>query len=321
MAFINGTDSSSSLAFYFSNSNCSSSGVSLLSCVDPSYVAAFVIAVISCLLGIPTNILMIVKLSQHLRGSSMTKRLIFNLALSDLLSLFCLLSAGLLFVKGPALTHGLCQLFFYVFLFCITSSSNILVLISIQRYYQILHHAKWEKVTRAWQRVLLFTVWMLGALLPLPLALSLTEGKMGAQSLDRLPCRSKVIPPLAEVVYIVILSAGQLVLLFFYVRLFKGVKNVKLSDKQKRKMNNFFSRILAVALVDFLPLLARIVAVAAHFTDSKMLSLVSKNLTVIEVLYFLNHCLNPLLFFFASRHQLRDGKKRKLYLMALNEIT
>ncbi|MEQ2258952.1 hypothetical protein XENORESO_004900 [Xenotaenia resolanae] len=161
---------------------------------------------------------------------------------------------------------------------------------------------------------------MLGGLLPLPLVLSLTDGKMGDEPSNRLSCRNKLITPQAEVVYMVIIISCQLVVLFFYVQLVRGVKKVQKSNEKKQKINKLFSRILAVSLIDFLPLFARIVAIAAHSTGSKMLSDVSKNLTFIECFYFLNHCLNPLLYFFASRHQLRDrGKKRKIFLMALNE--
>ncbi|XP_043964582.1 C-X-C chemokine receptor type 5-like [Gambusia affinis] len=306
--------------FSFSNANCSTSVMPLLSCTHPSYVAAGAIAVLSCLLGIPTNILTIVKLSSHLRGSSMTKRLIFNLALSDLLSLLCLVIAGAVFATGPHLTHGLCQLFFFVVLFCITSSSNILLLISVQRYYQILHHAKWEKVRRAWQRVLLSAVWGLGALLPLPLVFSLTEKTSGDAASNKTSCWNKMIKPQAEVVHVAIVMSAQLVVLVFYVKLVRGIRKVQMSDKKKQKINRLFTRILAVSLIDFLPLFARVVAIAAHFTHSKTLSDVSRSLTSIEYLYFLNHCLNPLLYFFASRHQLRDReKKRKLFLMALND--
>ncbi|XP_008399193.1 C-X-C chemokine receptor type 5-like [Poecilia reticulata] len=301
----------------FSNANHSTSGTSLFFS-HPSYVAAAVIAVLSCLLGIPTNVLVIVKLSSHLRGSSMTKRLIFNLALSDLLSLFCLVIAGAVFATGPHLAHGLCQLFFFIFLFCITSSSNILMLISVQRYYQILHHAKWQKVARAWQRVLLCGVWILGALLPLPPVLSLTD--KNSEDADKTSCRNKMITPQAEVVYVAVAISAQLVVLVFYLKLVRGVRKVQMSDRKKQKINRLFTRILAVSLIDFLPLFARLVAVAAHFKCSNTLSQVSRNLTSIECLYFLNHCLNPLLYFFASRHQLRDReKKRKLFLMALND--
>ncbi|XP_038130662.1 apelin receptor B-like [Cyprinodon tularosa] len=316
MASVPGINTSSSVAFY---TNCSSSSTFLLSCVHPAYIAAAVIATLSCLLGIPTNLLIIVKLSSRLRGTSMTKRLFFNLALSDLLSLFCVLVAGVIFATGPHLPHKLCQFFFYVFLFCVTSSSNILLLISIQRYYKILHHSKWGKLTRTWQRVLLSSVWMLGALLSLPPALLLNEKNKGDMPSNS-SCRNKEIHPTAELVYIAILMSGQLVLLFFYIKLVRGVKNIKMSDKLKQKINRLFSRILAVSLVDFLPLIARLVAVAAHITHLEMLYDINKYLTCLECIYFLNHCMNPLLFFFASRHQLGNReKKRKLFLMALNE--
>lgn len=175
-------------------------------------------------------------------------------------------------------------------------------------------------MTRKWQRVLLFTVWTLGALLSLPLVLSLTERVVEEKECKRRSCRNKQIPPVAELIYIVTSISSQLVVLVFYIKLVKGVKNVQMSDKKKQKINRLFSRILAVSLIYFLPLFARLVAVAAHFTGSKMLSDFNIYVTPIEYLYFLNHCLNPLLFFFSSRHQLRDrNKKRRLFLMALND--
>ncbi len=131
------TVNGSSDFFNSSISNCSFSGTPLTSCLRPWYIAAGVVLAVSCLLGIPANITVIVKLSRHLRGSSISQRLFFNLAVSDLFCLLCSPVGMVVFFIAPHLTHGMCQLLFYFFIFCITSDLNILVLISIQRYYQV----------------------------------------------------------------------------------------------------------------------------------------------------------------------------------------
>lgn len=113
--------------------NCTFSGKPLTSW----YIVAGVVTTVSCLLGIPANITIIVQLSRHLRGSSMTQRLFFYLAMSDLLCLICLPFGMYIFFNGTCLADGMNQFLLYYFIFCITTDLNILVLISIQRYYQV----------------------------------------------------------------------------------------------------------------------------------------------------------------------------------------
>ena len=135
MMTVDGSSNTSSSIF----NNCSYSGPPLTSCLWPWYVVAGVIVAVSFLLGIPANIAVIVKLSRHLHGSSISQRLFFSLAVSDVLCLLCLPVGVVVFINGPSLSHAVCQLLFYSFFFCITSDVNILVLISIQRYYQVGH--------------------------------------------------------------------------------------------------------------------------------------------------------------------------------------
>lgn len=107
------------------------------SCLDPWYIAAGVVILLSSILGILANISVTVKLIQNLRGSSMSQHLIFNLALSDLLCLLILVVGSIVFWTGLHLNHSICQLLVYLLFFCNTTNLNIPVLISIQRYYQV----------------------------------------------------------------------------------------------------------------------------------------------------------------------------------------
>lgn len=112
--------------------NCTVSGTPLT-----SYVLAGVVAAASCLLGVPANVAIIAQLGRRVRGSSVTQRLFFSLALSDLLCLLCLPLGMYVFYSGTCLTDGLGECLLYYFVFCTTTDLNILVLISIQRYYQV----------------------------------------------------------------------------------------------------------------------------------------------------------------------------------------
>ncbi|XP_037616686.1 C5a anaphylatoxin chemotactic receptor 1-like [Sebastes umbrosus] len=313
-------NASCSLFFNSSINNRSSSGTPLTSSLHPWYIIAGVITAVSCLLGIPANIAVIVKLSRHLHGSSISQRLFFNLAVSDLLCLLCLPVGVVIFFYSPHLTHGVCQLLFYFFFFCITSGLNILVLISIQRYYQVLHPNKWARLGRIWQRFLLFTVWMLGALVALPVVFLLEEKAEDEWTYGH-SCRNQRITPVLEAFYILFIVSSHLVVLSFYLLLVRGVKRTQMPNKKQPRVTELFIRILAVSLVvGFFPLVLRMLYVAALFTASNKLLQVSKMLTFVECFYFFNHCLNPFLYFFASRHHRGESNtKRKCLLMPLND--
>ncbi|KAM8740193.1 urotensin-2 receptor-like [Acanthopagrus schlegelii] len=329
MMTVDGSSNTSSSIF----NNCSYSGPPLTSCLWPWYVVAGVIVAVSFLLGIPANIAVIVKLSRHLHGSSISQRLFFSLAVSDVLCLLCLPVGVVVFINGLSLSHAVCQLLFYFFFFCITSDVNILVLISIQRYYQIkiksflflicqvLHPKKWEKLGRIWQRLLLFTVWMLAALVALPVVFFLTEVKNEDDLTDSRSCKNQRITPVLEAVYISFIVFCHLLLFCFYLLLVRGVHRTQMAKKKKPRVTKLFIRIIAASLVvGFFPLVLRVVYVTALFTESAKLLHVSQMLTFVECFYFFSHFLNPFLYFFVSRHPgCERNSARKSLLMPLND--
>ncbi|XP_044199243.1 G-protein coupled receptor 183-like [Thunnus albacares] len=306
--------------FCNSSTNCSNStsGIPSTSDLYPWYTVAGVIIAVSCLLGVPANIAIIVKLCHRLHGSSISQRLFFSLAVSDLLCLLCLPVAVVIFYNGPHLTHEVCQLLIYFFFFCMTSDLNILVLISIQRYYQVLHPKKWDELRRRWQRVILSSVWLLGALVALPVVFSLIDAKTVTEQNDGRSCKNQRITPVLEAVYILFIVFSHLVLLTFYLLLVRGLKNNQMPNKKdpSGRFTKLFIRIIAVSLVvALLPLILRVLYVAALFTASDDLMLISRKLTFVECFYFFGHCLNPFLYFFSSRHQKRDSDmKRKTFI-------
>lgn len=75
-------------------------------------------------------------------------------------------------------------------------------------------------------------------------------------------------------------------------------------DMKNFRVNQVFIKIIAISLiVGVLPLTLRVLYVTARLTGSEQLLKLSKKFTFVECFYFFNHCLNPFLYFFASRHQ------------------
>ncbi|XP_047431922.1 G-protein coupled receptor 183-like [Mugil cephalus] len=287
-------------------------------------IIAYAVIGFCCVSGIPANIAVIVKLSRHLRGSSISQRLFFHLALSDLLCLLCL-PVGMVILYRPRLpiylTGEVCQLVFYVFVFCINTSLNILVLISIQRYYQVIHPQKWEKVNRTWQRILLSSVWILGGLMALPVLFFLTKVNSNEGNQNDNHCENQRVSPVLEAIYIGFVVFSHLVLLSCYLMLVKGVHRKKMSVKKKPRVTRLFIRILFASLiVGFLPLILRVFYVFASLTESEHLLCLSRKLTFVECFYFLIYCMNPFLYFFSSRHQRRESfRQKKRFLMPLDD--
>ncbi|XP_055367504.1 C5a anaphylatoxin chemotactic receptor 1-like isoform X2 [Betta splendens] len=246
--------------------NCTISGAPLASYLQPWSILAGVVIAGSCLLGVPANFTIIAQLGRHLRGSSMTQRLFFNLALSDLLCLLCLPIGMYVFYSGTCLMDGLNRCLFYCFIFCVTTDLNILVLISIQRYYQVLHPEKWVKVDRMWQRILLFSVWMLGAFVALP-AVFMTRNEARTEKTGGPICNNLGIKPELEAAYISFVVFSYLVLFSFYLLLVKGVKRTQMPNKKQPRATKIFIRIIAVYLVTgFFPVFLRTFYVVALFT-------------------------------------------------------
>lgn len=187
---------------------------------------------------------------------------------------------------------------------------------------QILHPQKWYKLRRRWQRLLLSSVWLLGAIIALPVVFSLIDVKTAEEQYDGRSCKNQRIAPALEAVYILFIVCCHIGLLSLYMLVVKGVKKTEIPDKKQSsvRINQLFIRIIAASLVvNVLPLILRVLYVIALFTKSQTLLLFSKKLTFVECFYFFTHCLNPFLYFFASQPEKRENNsKKKIYFMSLS---
>lgn len=155
----------------------------------------------------------------------------------------------------------------------------------------------------------------------LPVVFFLKEVKSKDRQTESRSCRNQRVTPQLEAVYISFIACSHLILWSFYLLLVRGVKRTQMPNKKKPRVTQLFIRIIAVFLaVGFFPLVLRMLYVAASLIGSDKLLHVSKTLTFVECFYFFNHCLNPFLYFFASRHHRSEScSKRRSLLMPLND--
>lgn len=166
---------------------------------------------------------------------------------------------------------------------------------------QVLHPRKWANLGKRWQRFLLFTAWMLGALLALPVVFSLIKVKTEDKCTDGYSCNNRMITPALQIVYVLFIVFSQIVLLSFYLLLVRRVSQTQMPDRKPLRSTKIIITIIVVSLVVcFIPLILRVVHVSVFFTADKVHH-ISKILTFAECFYFFKHCLNPFLYFFASR--------------------
>ncbi|CAI5635912.1 delta-type opioid receptor-like [Oreochromis niloticus] len=285
------------------------------SCLDRWYIAAGVVILLSSILGILANINVTWKLIQNLHGSSMSQHHIFNLALSDLLCLLILLVGSIVFWTGLHLNHSICQLLIYLLFFCNTTNLNVLVLISIQKYYQILRREKWIKVTPTQQKIFLSSVWLLGALLGI---FFLSEVKIKGKWTDKGSCENFSFSPVQECIYIAFTVISHVVSLACYSLLVRGMNRIQISDKKKLRITKLFLRIIAGSLVfAVIALIFRTAYVTVRLAAPEKLLYISKMFIFMECFYFFKHSLNPLLYYFASLHESTDKEIR--FFMSLDD--
>ncbi|KAG7318253.1 hypothetical protein KOW79_018008 [Hemibagrus wyckioides] len=123
--------------------------VSAENMIASSVLAVFVI------LGVPGNIAVMVRLAGWLKRGSFTPRLMLSLAVSDLLTLISLPVWIWALLRGWIFGLVLCKLLSYVVYLNLYCSILCVMLMSMQRYMQVLHPEKWNKLGIKEKKILL----------------------------------------------------------------------------------------------------------------------------------------------------------------------
>ncbi|XP_027018729.2 leukotriene B4 receptor 1-like [Tachysurus fulvidraco] len=203
-----------------------SSNSSLIAPVSTENRIASGVLAVCFILGVPGNIAVMVRLSGWLKRGSFTPRLMLSLAISDLLTLISLPIWIWDFLHGWVFGLVLCKLLSYMVYLSLYCSILCVVLMSMQRYIQVLHPEKWKKLGKKGKKILLSGMWMLSAVLS---SYALVQRNLSLDREGRLQCRLSYrydVERVATLIWEMIIFVASFTLVsYFYFHLYRGVNN------------------------------------------------------------------------------------------------
>ncbi|XP_027018559.1 C-X-C chemokine receptor type 2-like [Tachysurus fulvidraco] len=279
-----------------------SSNSSLTTPVSTVNLISSSVLAVCFILGVPGNIAVMVHLSGWLKRGSFTPRLMLSLAISDLFTLISLP------VWIWALLHGwvfglvLCKLLSYILYLNLYCSVLCVVLMSMQRYIQVLHPEKWKKLGRNGKKILLSAMWMLSAVFSCYALVVRNESRDREKLLQcRLNYQNKVERVATLIWEIIILVASSTIVSYFYFHLYRGVNNSAFFSSNS--FTKVVTRIVVCSFIIWFPVqISNIVIIFATLTgNDSLLSSAESGDNVTSALVFINSCVNPFLYAFSAR--------------------
>ncbi|XP_060739477.1 leukotriene B4 receptor 1-like [Tachysurus vachellii] len=254
------------------------------------------------ILGVTGNIAVMVRLSGWLKRGSFTPRLMLSLAISDLFTLISLPVWIWAVLHEWVFDLVVCNLLSYMIYLSFYCSVLCMILMSMQRYIQVLHPEKWKKLGRKGKKILLSGMWMLSAVLSCyALILSNISLDRGGRLQCTLRYRNKAERVLTLFWEIIIFVASFTIVSYFYFQLYRGVNNSAFFSSNS--LTKLVTRIVVCFFILWIPnQISDIVIIFAALTgnDGLLISVVSVE-NVTTSLVFINSCLNPFLYAFSAR--------------------
>ncbi|XP_034155037.2 leukotriene B4 receptor 1-like [Pangasianodon hypophthalmus] len=287
-----------------------SSNCSLSTPVSAEYLIGSSVLSVCFILGVPGNIAVVVYLSGQLKRGSFTPRLMLSLAVSDLLTLLSLPMWIWALLHGWVFGLVLCKLLSYLVYLSLYCSMLCVILMSVQRYMQVLHPQKWNKLGRKGKKIPVSGIWMLSGVLSSYALVQRTP------SLDReghLQCSlryrndvERVATLIWEIILFVVLFPT---LTYFYFHLYRGVNNSAFFSSQS--LTKLVTRIVACFFIFWIPLqISNVMVVTAVLLgNDSLLRFAESGDNIAAALTFINSCVNPFLYAFSARalRQHTDG--------------
>ncbi|XP_037607454.1 leukotriene B4 receptor 1-like [Sebastes umbrosus] len=261
------------------------------------------------LLGVPGNIAVIILRPNWQHLSTLSQRLMLNLAISDLL---CLLTLPLLiYTLLYSWTLGLvtCKILVYLIYCSVYSSLLTVTALSVQRYLLVVHPQRcFNQVGR---RRLLVLLWLVAMILSIP---TLVVRQLTTYQ-NWTTCKPHYSSPTQQMSVLLAESLTGFVLFIVVVFAYSGLHR---KVNQAAFFNNpqttrLVTSIIVVVFVLWLPYhITNVLAVAAiSLTNDSLLKFCVDIWNIVEALIFVNSCLNPLLYAFASRNMCTVCRKRE----------
>ncbi|KAM9446911.1 leukotriene B4 receptor 1-like [Clarias gariepinus] len=278
------------------------SNSSLTTPVSAEYLIRGSVMAVFFILGVPANIMVIIRLTGWLKEGSFTPRLMLSLAISDLLTLLSLPVWIWAYLHGWAFGVVLCKLLSYFVYFCVYCSTLCVVLMSVQRYIQVLHPDKWNKLGRKGKIILLSAIWILSGIFS---CYGLVQRIVSKDERGQLQCSLHYrndVERVGTLIWEIILFLLMFpTLTYFYFHLYRGVNNTAFFSS--RSLTKLVTRIVACFFIFWIPLqISNIVIVTAVLLrNESLLQSVESAGKIMAALTFINSCVNPFLYAFSAR--------------------
>ncbi|XP_071764553.1 leukotriene B4 receptor 1-like [Centroberyx gerrardi] len=253
------------------------------------------------LLGVPGNIAVIVFLGRNRQQlSSLSCSLMLNLAVSDLL---CLITLPLwIYALLYKWTLGLvaCKVLTYLLYCSVCSSFLTVTALSIQRYLQVVYMQM--QLDLAGQRGILVLLWMVGMILSMP---ELVVRQL-VHDENWISCQAQYSSRAQHVAFLLTETLLGFVLfsivVFAYIRLHKRVNGTAFFNNPR--MTRLVTGIIVTFFLLWMPYhIVNVLEVAAILLRNEdLLKFCMENWRTVGALTFVNSCLDPLLYAFASRN-------------------
>ncbi|XP_054900227.1 C-X-C chemokine receptor type 4-like [Poeciliopsis prolifica] len=248
-------------------------------------------------LGVPGN-LAVILLKSKWKISSLSKSLMLNLAVSDLLGLLIL--PPKIYASLFDWTFGLvaCKILNYLLYISIYGSQLTVTLLGIQRYLQVVHQEKWHQGRK---RVRLVLLWLVAIILSIPVLVVrqvITEQQWTVCQPQYSSEAQWVVVLLIETLFGLV---SVLLVAISYIRLNRKIKHAVFFNNPKT--TRLITSIIVSNFVLWAPFITiNVLGVVAICAKNKgLLNFCSNTWVLVKALTVVIRCLNPLLYAYNSR--------------------
>ncbi|XP_017291477.1 C-C chemokine receptor type 8-like [Kryptolebias marmoratus] len=289
-------------------SNSSSPGILRHDTWDPRCLLPAVVFSLCFSVGLPGNIAVIILRPNWEHLSSLSQSLMLNLAVSDLL---CLLTLPLWIhsiLYGWTFNLVSCKVL-TSFSHCSFFGSMLTVTgLSIQRYLVVVHRLKCNQVQI---RVMLVLLWLVAFILSIP---SLVVQQLETDQ-ERIHCKPEYSSDVQRMAVLLteILCGAVLysIVTFSYIRLKKKINQAAFFNNPQT--NRLVTSIIVSLFILWLPcFIINVLGITGLCLEHEgLLKFCTHNRRIAEAVTFVNVCLNPLLYAFASNKMCSLCPKKK----------
>uniref|UniRef100_A0A8C4GLJ9 G-protein coupled receptors family 1 profile domain-containing protein n=2 Tax=Dicentrarchus labrax TaxID=13489 RepID=A0A8C4GLJ9_DICLA len=267
---------------------------------DSSSLVTAVVLSLCFLLGVPGNTAVIILKPNRQHLSNLSQALMLNLAMSDLLCLLTLPLWIYTFLYSWTLGLVACKLLTYLMYCSLYGSMLTVTALSVQRYLQVVYLQKC--LPQAGKRRLLALLWLVAMILSIPALVVRQLGTDGHWT----QCKALYSSPAQEVAVLLTESLVGFVsfslVAFAYISVHRKVHQAAFFNNPQTTW--LVTSIIVTFFALWMPyLIINVLGVAAIAAKSEgLLKFCMNSWNIVGALTFVNSCLNPLLYAFASRN-------------------